>query len=274
MPSHETASSAPVPAPQQSPQQSNANHRPAVMASVSPPTRHVRPPASTGADSSATAATRATTPAAVVSVVDDDASVRRSLVRLIRAAGYDVDAFASAGDFLDAPAPARPACVLLDVRMPRMTGLDLQQELARRGRSIPIVFLTGHGDVPMAARAMKAGAVDFLLKPFKDGDLLDAIARAVARAAREFVAGAERDRILSLIDSLTARERQVLTGVVRGRLNKQIAYDLGVTEATIKLHRGRVMEKMGVESLAELVHLVDRVEGIPATRDQSPAING
>jgi FixJ family two-component response regulator len=199
----------------------------------------------------------------VVFVVDDDASVRRSLTRLVRAAGYEAEPFASAAAFLKAAPSARPGCMLLDARMPDMTGLDLQQELARQGRPVPIVFLTGHGDVPMAARAMKGGAVDFLLKPFKDVDLLDAIGRAVARARADFASRAEQERIFNLLRSLTPRERQVLHGVVSGRLNKQIAYDLGVTEATIKLHRGRVMEKMAVESLAELVHLVDRVGGVP-----------
>jgi FixJ family two-component response regulator len=210
--------------------------------------------------------------AGLVYIVDDDASVRRSLARLLRASGYDAEAFESGDAFLEAaaataaaPAAApRPACVLLDVRMPAMSGTQLQQELARLDRVAPIVFLTGHGDVPMATRAMKNGAVDFLLKPFKDAELLDAIARAIARARQELAARADRQRILAHLERLTPRERQVLQGVVSGRLNKQIAYDLGVTEATIKLHRGRVMEKMAVDSLAELVHLVDRVGGVVA----------
>jgi FixJ family two-component response regulator len=203
----------------------------------------------------------------LVYIVDDDASVRRSLARLVRASGYDAEPFESADAFLAAPAatsPERPACVLLDVRMPSMSGAELQQELSRQDRVAPIVFLTGHGDVPMATRAMRAGAVDFLLKPFKDAELLDAIGRAITKAREELKTRAERDRILGHLERLTPRERQVLNGVVSGRLNKQIAYDLGVTEATIKLHRGRVMEKMAVDSLAELVHLVDRVGGVVA----------
>jgi FixJ family two-component response regulator len=229
--------------------------------------QHDLPVTQTDASGPAATTDAAAATSGLVYIVDDDASVRRSLTRLVRAAGYDAEPFESADAFLAANAsspPTRPACVLLDVRMPSMSGTELQQELARLDRVAPIVFLTGHGDVPMATRAMKAGAVDFLLKPFKDAELLDAIARAIARARHELDARAERDRILAHLELLTPRERQVLHGVVSGRLNKQIAYELGVTEATIKLHRGRVMEKMAVDSLAELVHLVDRVGGVVA----------
>lgn len=201
-----------------------------------------------------------------VFLVDDDASVRRALTRLIRSAGYPVDAFASAREFLDSlPQPDSPACLVLDVRMPGFSGLDLQSQLAGTNRVLPIIFLTGHGDIPMSVKAMKAGAVDFLSKPVKDTDLLHAIEQALDRATREADVFAEAEDVRQRLDMLTAREREVFEHVISGQLNKQIAYDLGTVEKTIKVHRARVMQKMGVRSLAELVRLADKL-GLPAKK--------
>jgi FixJ family two-component response regulator len=195
-----------------------------------------------------------------VFVVDDDASVRKALARLIRSAGYQVNTFASAREFLDRiKADQEPGCLVLDVRMPGLSGLDLQHELQSADISLPIVFMTGHGDIPMSVRAMKAGAVDFLPKPVKDAELLRAIEQARTRAAQEHAAATERQNILRRLETLTPRERDVMALVVRGLLNKQIAFELGTVEKTIKVHRARVMEKMQVESLAELVRIAERV---------------
>ena len=194
---------------------------------------------------------------ALVSVVDDDPSVRRSLARLVKGAGYRVEAFASANEFLARPPEEGPACLLLDVRMPGLTGLDLQETLAIAAHSTSIVFITGYRDVRASVKAMKAGAVDFLTKPVDDEELLGAIERAVARAG---VARREEDRVTEIrerIKTLTPREAEVFALVVTGMLNKQIAFDLGVSEKMVKVHRGRVMEKMRAGSLAELVRLAD-----------------
>ena len=194
---------------------------------------------------------------ALVSVVDDDPSVRRSLARLVKGAGYRVEAFASAHEFLARPPEEGPACLLLDVRMPGLTGLDLQEALAIAAHSTSIVFITGYRDVRASVKAMKGGAVDFLTKPVNDEELLGAIERAVARAS---AARLEEDRITEIrerIKTLTPREAEVFALVVTGMLNKQIAFDLGVSEKMVKVHRGRVMEKMRAGSLAELVRLAD-----------------
>jgi len=194
---------------------------------------------------------------ALVSVVDDDPSVRRSLARLVKAAGYKVEAFASAREFLARPPEEGPACLLLDVRMPGLTGLDLQETLAIAAHSTSIIFITGYRDVRASVKAMKAGAVDFLTKPVDDQELLGAIERAVARAG---AARVEEDRVTEIrerIKALTPREVEVFALVVTGMLNKQIAFDLGVSEKMVKVHRGRVMEKMRARSLAELVRLAD-----------------
>ena len=194
---------------------------------------------------------------ALVSVVDDDPSVRRSLARLIKGAGYRVEAYASAHEFLARPPEQGPACLLLDVRMPGLTGLDLQETLAIAAHSTSIVFITGYRDVRASVKAMKAGAVDFLTKPVDDEELLGAIERAVARAS---AARLEEDRVTEIrerIKTLTPREAEVFALVVTGMLNKQIAFDLGVSEKMVKVHRGRVMEKMRARSLAELVRLAD-----------------
>jgi len=195
----------------------------------------------------------------VVYVVDDNPSVRRALQRLLRSVGLTVTAFSSARQFLEHDHTACPACVVLDVRMPRMSGLDLQQELADRDTDLPIIFITGHGDINMAVKAMKDGAVDFLPKPFNDQDLLDSINRALSFHLDIRDDRAQREEINQRVDLLTPREREVLAMVVTGMLNKQIGYDLGTTEKTIKVHRARVMEKMQAESLADLVRMAAKV---------------
>lgn len=202
--------------------------------------------------------------APTVFLVDDDASVRKALTRLVRSAGYDAEAFASARDFLDnSRLGARgAACLVLDVRMPGLNGLDLQHELQAANTPLPIIFITGHGDIPMSVKAMKAGAVDFLPKPVKDKDLLRAIEQALARASHDLAERRELEDVHRRVKSLTPREFEVMTLVVRGLLNKQIANELGTVEKTVKVHRARVMEKMEAQSLADLVRIAERV-GIP-----------
>jgi FixJ family two-component response regulator len=182
-------------------------------------------------------------------------------MRLIKSAGYEVQAFASARDFLDywRTSDGGPSCLVLDVRMPRLSGLDLQHELQAANALLPIIFITGHGDIPMSVKAMKEGAVDFLPKPVKDKVLLNAIEQALERAVREHAGRDEIDDIRRRLDTLTPRELDVLRLVITGMLNKQIAYELGTVEKTIKVHRARVMEKMEVQSLAELVRIAERV---------------
>lgn len=190
-------------------------------------------------------------------VVDDDAAVRRSLKRLLGASGYAVETFASAKELLETPAPAGPACVVLDVRMPGMTGPQLFDRMAESGLAMPVVFLTGYGDVPTGVRAMKGGAVDFLLKPVDGDALLPAVGIAVARDAARLARAVEQEEIRGRLRALSPRERQVLADVVRGLPNKLTAADLGISEKTVKVHRHRIMAKTGVGSLAELVRLVD-----------------
>jgi FixJ family two-component response regulator len=199
-----------------------------------------------------------------VFLVDDDPSVRRALARLIKSAGHQVQTFASAQEFLGTSAGGEEAaCLVLDVRMPGLTGIELQRELQTLNRNVPIVFMTGHGNIPMSVQAMKAGAVDFLPKPVKDTDLLRAIEQALARAVRDRAERNELEDVRERVERLTPREREVMVLVVRGLLNKQIAFELGTVEKTIKVHRARVMEKMQVDSLADLVRLAEKV-GIPA----------
>jgi FixJ family two-component response regulator len=191
----------------------------------------------------------------IVSVVDDDRSFRRSIERLIRLAGFKVQVFGSAREFLAAELPEGPSCLVLDVRMPGLSGLDLQRELAKTPIAIPIIFITGHGDIPMSVQAMKAGAVEFLTKPFRERELLDAIEQALKRdrAARE-----EQQMVAELrerFESLTPREHDVMAHVVAGMLNKQIAVSLNTVEKTIKFHRAHIMQKMGAQSLADLVRM-------------------
>ena len=192
-------------------------------------------------------------------VVDDDASVRGALARLLHSAGYQTEAFASAEGFLAQGRFDAPGCILLDVRMPGLNGLELQEALAAADQQLPIVFITGYGDVPMSVRAMKAGAEDFLPKPFDDEELLKAVARALNKSQREQNERTEAVEIRRRLSSLTPREREVLCHVVAGQLNKQIAVDLSIAEKTIKVHRARVMEKMGASSLAGLVAMTARI---------------
>jgi two-component system, LuxR family, response regulator FixJ len=198
---------------------------------------------------------------ATVFVVDDDEAVRSSLSRLIRSAGWQVEACASANEFLERLPFAGTACVLLDVQMPDLTGPQLYEAMCARGQPLPSVFLTGHGDVATGVRAMKRGAVDFLLKPVDDEELLAALDHALRRHAREQILQRECDDVAQRLGRLSAREREVMELVIRGRLNKQIAAELGIAEKTVKVHRGRVMEKMEVRSVAQLVHLLN-VNGI------------
>jgi FixJ family two-component response regulator len=193
-----------------------------------------------------------------VFVVDDDPSVRKSLTRLIASAGYAVEAFASAREFLAREPYAGPCCLVLDVRMPGLTGLDLQETLAAAGRRMSIVFVTGHGEISTSVRAMKSGAVDFLTKPFDENDLLTAIERAVAKDVRDQSDGARVTEVQQRVKTLTPREAEVFALVVTGMLNKQIASALGIAEKTVKVHRARVMEKMRAGSVADLVRLADR----------------
>jgi FixJ family two-component response regulator len=193
-----------------------------------------------------------------VFLVDDDTAVLKGLSRLLCAKGYEVRAFTSAQDFLDADNVAVPSCAVFDVSMPGFDGLVLQKAIADRGRQLPIIFLTGTGDIPTSVRAMKAGAIDFLTKPVKEADLLSAIARAEDVDFKNRQAQAERAVVNAKIATLTPREREVLSHVVAGRLNKQIAADLGTVEKTIKVHRGRVMAKLGMHSVADLVRLTEK----------------
>jgi FixJ family two-component response regulator len=194
----------------------------------------------------------------VVFVVDDDASVRKSLTRVVTSAGYAVEAFASAREFLAREPFVGPCCVVLDVRMPGLTGLDLQEALAGAGHRMPIVFITGHGDISMSVKAMKGGAVDFLTKPFDVENLLDAIQRAVTKDVKDLGEEGRTAEVLERVKQLTPRETEVFALVVTGMLNKQIAGELGIAEKTVKVHRARVMEKMRAGSVAELVRLADR----------------
>ena len=196
---------------------------------------------------------------AIVYVVDDDDSVCRALARLFRSVGLMTETFRSAKAFLDSPVADRPACLILDIRLPGPSGLDLQETLSHAGRDMPIVFITGHGDVPTTVRAMKGGAVDFLQKPFNDQDLLDCVQRALARSRDHRAERADRAELQVRLDALTPREREVLLQVVTGKLNKQIAGDLGIAEKTVKVHRGRVMEKMRAGSVADLVRMVEKL---------------
>jgi FixJ family two-component response regulator len=198
-------------------------------------------------------------PAEIVYVVDDDASVRRGVSRLLRSVGLPVETFSTAQAFLDAPISDQPACLVLDVRLPGLGGLDLQSALREAGRTLPIVFITGHGNVSTSVQAMKGGAVDFLQKPFNDQDLLDCIQRALARSRRQRADQAEHAELAQRHASLTTREREVLRLVAAGMLNKQIAGELGIAEKTIKVHRARVMDKMQVGSVPDLVRLVDKL---------------
>lgn len=204
----------------------------------------------------------------LVMIVDDDAAVREALHELMLSAGLQPVCFASTRELLDADVLDQPGCLILDVRMPGASGLDLQHHLAARGNPKPIIFLTGHGDIPMTVQAMKSGAVDFLTKPVRDQTLLDAVTAAIERDVAERAKASVVKRAVERLEALTPREREVLTEVVRGRLNKQIAYDLGISEVTVKLHRGNVMRKMQVASVAELIRAW---EALPVDLRETPA---
>jgi FixJ family two-component response regulator len=194
-----------------------------------------------------------------VFVVDDDPGVREGVGNLIRSVGLRPQLFAAAQEFLESPKPDAPACLILDIRMPGLGGLDCQRQLADAGIHIPIIFMTGHGDIQMSVRAMKAGAIDFLTKPFRDQDLLDEIHQAIERDRMRRAEEAGNAGLRESFASLTRREREVMAWVVAGRLNKQIAAEVGVSEITIKVHRGQVMRKMRAESVADLVRMAGRL---------------
>ena len=201
-----------------------------------------------------------TSPTPIVHVVDDDDSFRTALTRVLRAAGYEVRSHASAGEFLLALPVNTPGCIVLDVRMPGPSGLDLQEAFARRTDALPIIFLTGHGDIPMTVRAMKAGAVDFLPKPVQREALLNAVRNALERDRKNRRAREQNDILRALLETLTPREHAVFTLVAAGKANKEIAAELGTSERTVKAHRAQVMAKMQATSLAELVHIADRLQ--------------
>jgi FixJ family two-component response regulator len=195
-----------------------------------------------------------------VLVIDDDPDLRASVGRLLRSVGLQTELFASISDFLKSDPPDGPTCLVLDVRLPGQSGLDFQRELAASRRELPIIFITGHGDIPMSVQAMKGGAVEFLTKPFRDQDLLDAIKVALDRDRTRREADASLRALRQRFDALTPREREIMIHVVRGRLSKQIAGDIGISETTVKVHRSNLMRKMGVRSLPELGRVADKLK--------------
>jgi FixJ family two-component response regulator len=211
-----------------------------------------------------------TPPNSLVFAIDDDASVRKGLARLLRSAGYKSEIFKSASDFLTRPPHSGPSCVIVDVQMPGLNGIELQEDLIRRRREEHLVFITGHGDVPMCAQAMKAGAVDFLPKPFRADQLLQCVQNALLRSVERRRRTAEKNEARRLLDLLTPREFEVMQLVITGMLNKQIAAELRTAEKTIKVHRGRVMQKLGLTSVPDLVRLSQSAGVVPAGFDIGP----
>jgi FixJ family two-component response regulator len=203
---------------------------------------------------------------AMVFVVDDDASMRKSLERLLDAAYYKVELFKSASEFLSRSAHAGPSCVIVDVQMPGLNGIDFQKVLTEHGREEQLVFVTGHGNIPMCARAMKAGAIDFLPKPFKPRQLLESVERALTRSAEQHRRASEKNHAGGLLERLTPREYQVMQLVATGMLNKQVGGELGMAEKTVKTHRAHVMQKLGITSVAELMGVLQRAEVPPVVR--------
>jgi len=200
-----------------------------------------------------------TEPASIVFVVDDDPSVRRAIKRLVESVGLHVELFESATEFINSSHPDVASCLVLDIRLPGISGLDFQRELVQAKNGIPIIFITAHGDIPMTVRAMKAGAVEFLTKPFRDQDLLDAIQVGLERDRVRRQRQAETAMLRERLESLTPREREILPLVVSGLLNKQVAAEIGATEATVKVHRSQLMRKMGASSLADLVRMSEKM---------------
>ncbi|MGK9169281.1 response regulator transcription factor [Inquilinus limosus] len=198
--------------------------------------------------------------APLVLIVDDDETIREALTDLLRSVGIEARSFGSTRELLDAAPVERPGCLILDVRLPGLSGLDLQAQLTRSGNTRPIIFMTGHGDIPMSVRAMKAGALDFLTKPFRDQDMLDAVAAAIEKDLAQRQEAAAAKEVAALAATLTPRETEVMAAVVKGLMNKQIAGLLGISEITVKLHRGNVMRKMGVRSVADLVRKAELLE--------------
>jgi FixJ family two-component response regulator len=203
------------------------------------------------------------TDAGTVHVIDDDASLRTALGSLFRSVGYEARLYGDAAAFLTVPVPERPGCLVLDVRLPGLNGLDFQEQLMKSGVQMPVVLMTGHGDVPMSVRGMKAGAIDFLTKPFRDQDMLDAVANAVARDRQRRSADAKTDELRAHYASLSPREQQVMALVATGKMNKQVAGALDLSEITVKIHRGAAMRKMGARSLADLVRMAEALNLTP-----------
>jgi FixJ family two-component response regulator len=214
-----------------------------------------------------------TEPASIVFVVDDDPSVRRAIKRLVESVGLHVELFGSATEFINSSRPDVASCLVLDIRLPGISGLDFQRELVQAKNEIPMIFITAHGDIPMTVRAMKAGAVEFLTKPFRDQDLLDAIQVGLERDRLRRQRQAETAMLRERLESLTPREREILPLVVSGLLNKQVGAEIGATEATVKVHRSQLMRKMGASSLADLVRMSEKMGiAVPETHRLSQGV--